>query len=263
MIKVKFIVFLFLTAFLNSAEIRIIAEINRSGLMIPDESGLIIYDQNMNVTYKYSYDGQVKDSCTIDFMPKGERCDWIIKNSIDGFYLFSKSSSMIYQTDKDFNLITKSKIQLDQEERLYYKFYENSLQNLVFFDTKGNGLNVLSQGELKKIWNEPETPDEFLLTNKRVLFIYDEDLTVKDENGIRYRSLSLRVRPQLSACFKNKIVVSSNDKVVVHNLDSGSFSEFNLDLPTGNGLALSDHYLLYSTNEKIFVIKLDCDKDNE
>jgi len=96
-----------------------------------------------------------------------------------------------------------------------------------------------------------------------VLFIYDEDLTVKDENGIRYRSLPLQVRPQLSACFKNKIVVSSNDKVVVHNLDSGSFSEFDLDLPTGNGLSLSDHYLLYSTNEKIFVIKLDCDKDNE
>lgn len=263
MIKIKFIVFLFLFAVLNSAEIRIIAEINKSGLIIPAESGLTIFDNNMNIAYYYSYDGRVKDSCTIEFMPKGERCDWVIKNSIDGFYLFSKSSSMIYQADKDFNLITKSKIPVDQDESLYYKFYENSLQNLVFFDKKRNGVKVLSQGKLKEIWNEPETPDEFLLTNKRVLFVYDEDLVVKDENGIRYRSLPLLVRPRLSACDKKKIVAMSNDKIVVLNIDSGIHTEFNLDLPTGNGLALFANYLLYSTSEKIFVIKLDCDKNNE
>jgi len=258
--KLEFIFVFLIVSLLNSADIRIVAEINKSGLIVPTLNDWYLLEQNENVLYRYSYDGFEKESFPISFLPKGERCDWIISNSFDGFYLFCKNSEMLYQTDAKFNLINQIKIKLNQNEKLTPRFYENNSQNLIFYDRKTNWLKVLNQGELKNLWNEPETPDDFFVTHGKILLLYDEIVMVKDENGIRFRDVALPFKPDLCTVYNGDFIALADNRIVVTTIESGNRKEYRFELPTGKSLALFDRFLLYSTSEKIMIIKLDSEE---
>lgn len=239
-----------------SVELAVVCEVFQTGLVVADEYQWLVYDQIMNKTTIYDYAGKKLKEYTTDFMTKGESCDWIIKNSLGSYYLFNHFTKTLYQTDAEFKL-TNSVTLLKTDSRMLDKFFENSLQNLMFFDKKSNSVLVLNRNEITKVWSETETPDDVFYNKKKLLFLFNNNIVVKDEKGIRFHDLPLPFTPDYAAVNNDKIVCCQKNKLLLINIETNEKNTFIVDFPPCKGLNLYANMLLYSTKDKIIIINLD------
>ena len=233
-------------------------EIPNPVLVAADRNQLVIFDSQQNKAVVIGRQSNDSVSFNLNFIKSNEIVDYILPGSNDGFYLFCSQENVLYQTDRSFRLINRLLLPIEKPIRLQPEFYENRLQNLIFWDKKNSTPYQLVQNKMQALWLLEDKPSDISYNNGRFYLLYANYVAIRDEKGITYRSASTPAECTKIAAGEKYLFCAVKQSLVLIDLNNNGIIQPEMDmvLPECRFLRVQGGCLLYGTANSILIFNL-------